>query len=82
MKRRGQLVLAIPAALLTASLLWIGGEMHYRNCLQSAELHHPVRYVAAREPGIGGPNPYLSIPAHFTGREERNEAISTCSRWP
>ena len=73
------------AVLSTLGLLaWIGGEMHYRNCLANVELRYPVAY---RQVEGGNPlNPYLDIgpQPHFVFHEraDRNEAIAGCSRWP
>jgi hypothetical protein len=69
-------VLAVLAGLLIGG--WIGGELHYRNCLQSVELRHPVAY----QPGPS--NPYSDPRAHFAFYEkaQRDRALSGCSRWP
>lgn len=74
---------AVAIAVL-ALLTWIGGELHYRNCLTSAELRYPVAYQQG-EPGSGR-NSYLRAAQGgsfvFYERENRNEAIAGCSRWP
>lgn len=66
------------ALLAAASLAWIGGEMHYRNCLQSVELRYPVSYQSGPE------NQYADPRAHFAfyKKAQRDQAISSCSRWP
>lgn len=76
----------ILTAVTSASLVWIGGELHYRNCLQNAELRYPAAYQPGRGNGYGenlwaaGDEPR----AHFAfyKRTERSQAISGCSRWP
>ena len=81
------MVLAVIAGLLIGG--WIGGELHYRNCLQSVEVRYPVAY----QPGKGnGDNPWsayreqfgIGPHAHFVFYEkaQRDRAISGCSRWP
>lgn len=78
--------LALCVALVAAaSLVWIGGELHYRNCLQNAELRYPVAYQPGRGNGFGenlwaaGDEPR----AHFAfyKRSDRSKAIAGCSRW-
>lgn len=70
---------AVLAALCLAA--WIGGELHYRNCLQGVEL----RYGSGG--GLGGYGSRLreeSNPWAPGGnvRGQRDRAISSCSRWP
>jgi hypothetical protein len=72
-------LLALALALLTfGSLVWIGGEMHYRNYLQGAEMRYPVAYQPGPE------NQFADPRAHFAFYEKtlRDQAISACSRWP
>jgi hypothetical protein len=79
-------MIAAGAALLIALVLlgWIGGELHYRNCLSEVNLRHPVGYSPAR----GNPaNPYSSGsgPATFSfypNKQARDEALNACSRLP
>ena len=76
-----------------ALLAWIGGELHYGNCLTSAELHYPVAYEPGKKPNAETENPFLekslsgSSPgavAHFAfyHQAQRNQALAACSRWP
>jgi hypothetical protein len=58
-------VVAIIAIVLLA---WIGGELHYRSCVDAAGLRHPA-------PAGTGPTAKLE-------QERRTEAIDGCSRWP
>jgi ABC-type phosphate transport system auxiliary subunit len=51
-------------------LAWIGGELHYRNCITEADL----RYPAAAGTTVG--------PATKLEQERRSDAIGGCSRWP
>jgi hypothetical protein len=76
-------VLVVLAGLLIGG--WIGGELHYRNCLQSVELRYPVGYQPGGDEAYGEAfNPWAEPRAHFAfyERAERNRAISSCSRWP
>lgn len=63
-------------------LAWIGGELHYRNCLQAADLRYPVAFqqpTSETETQFGiGPQPHFV----FHDEENRSGAISNCSRWP
>ena len=70
------LALAVVAGLL--ALGWIGGELHYRNCLQSVELRYPVAYQPGPENSFADPHAHFS----FYERTERDQAIANCSRWP
>lgn len=93
--RQGGVIGAVAAGVVGVLLLaWIGGEIHYRNCITEAELRNPV--AARWKPGysgggIGGyklgespPEPRPSEPAHyaFYGQRDRSEALDQCSRWP
>ncbi len=83
--KAGIAVSAAVAVLALCLLGWIGGELHYRNCLQGAELRYPVAFQVG--PGGKG-NVYLEAlekpRAHFAfyKKAERDRAISSCSRWP
>lgn len=80
--------------VLLLMLAWIGGEVHYRNCLTKAELSHPVaeHWMPGHpeETSIGGgplnqpPESRPAEPAHFVfyGQQDRNAALNECSRWP
>lgn len=89
------LAIALGAILVAFCLLaWIGGEVHYRNCLTGAELRHPVagHWMPghSEETSIGGgplnqpPESRPAEPAHFVfyGQRDRDEALDQCSRWP
>ncbi len=60
--------------LILASLLWIGGEMHYRSCLRAAEASFPY--------AIPEPNPYKDGGSVAADPEPRRRAIRECSRVP
>ncbi|HWO16967.1 MAG TPA: hypothetical protein VNM89_09685 [Solirubrobacterales bacterium] len=84
-------VAAVAALAVVVALLllgWIGGELHYRNCLANVELRYPVAYQQAapnpRNPyaeqfGLGGG---VEAGFAFHDRADRNDAIAACSRWP
>ena len=57
------------AVVLVLLLLvaWIGGETHYRGCLERVALEHPVTHAQA--------------PSSAETRA-RDDAIDDCSRWP
>jgi hypothetical protein len=67
-------------ALLAVS--WLGGEIHYRNCLNAVELRYPVAYrQATSETNLNfkiGPQPGFD----FYNQAGRDNAIDSCSRWP
>lgn len=69
--------------IIAAAVLWGAGESHYRSCLTEAELRYPAAY---QQGGTEEPNPYLEekTPGHFVFHEkaQREDAISSCSRWP
>ena len=69
----GIAVAASVAVIALCLLAWIGGELHYRNCLQSVELRYPV--ASSEGNGLGGGWPP-------DGQARRDRAISSCSRWP
>jgi len=72
-------VFALVLALVTfASLVGIGGELHYRNCLQGAELRYPVAYQPGPENRFADPNAHFA----FYEKAQRDQVISGCSRWP
>lgn len=71
----------IGAVVLLAALLGIYGEMHYRNCLTAAGLRYPVAYGVGDLHGTYGLDKYSKVML-FPNGEERDEAISDCSRWP
>jgi hypothetical protein len=41
-KRSAAIVIGVGGLVLVLLLLWIGGELHYRNCLEEVGLEHPV----------------------------------------
>jgi hypothetical protein len=57
--------IAAVVIVIVVLLAWIGGEAHYRNCLEKAALQHPV-----------------SLRADPSEEAAREDAISSCSRWP
>ena len=78
----GVAVAAGTAVIALCLLAWIGGELHYRNCLQGVELRYPVAYqqpTSRTETQFGiGPQPHFV----FYEKPQRDRAISSCSRWP
>lgn len=85
-------VVALVALVAVSGLLvlgWIGGEMHYENCLAKVELRYGSE--PQREPDYGESlsGEYGDLPPSLDElRDEtqwlgaRNGAISDCSRWP
>jgi hypothetical protein len=74
------------AVILICLLAWIGGELHYRNCLASADLRYPVAYQQGK-PGSGSYGKYAKAfggegSLVFYEKAQRDRAISSCSRWP
>lgn len=61
---------------------WIGGEMHYHNCLQAAEARYPTAYATGSEAGQYGDWRAKEPRFVFYEAAKREEAISNCSRWP
>jgi hypothetical protein len=59
---------AVFAVALVALLAWIGGEQHYGNCLEKAAIEHPLPIATA---GSGNQQ-----------QAAREDAVSSCSRWP
>ncbi len=52
---RATIAIAIAVIAAIAALAWIGGELHYRNCLAKAELENPNGFAyAAPNPGAPG----------------------------
>jgi hypothetical protein len=41
-KRSAAVAIGIGGLIFIVLLVWIGGELHYRNCLAEVELKHPV----------------------------------------
>jgi hypothetical protein len=41
-KRSAAIAIAIGGLMVVLLLFWIGGELHYRNCLDEVGLEHPV----------------------------------------
>jgi hypothetical protein len=60
-------VAAIAVAIVLL-LAWIGGEAHYRGCLEKVALEHPL--------------PIATTGSGNSVQVEREDAISSCSRWP
>jgi hypothetical protein len=42
LKRSAAIAIGIGGLIVVLLLFWIGGELHYRNCLAEVELKHPV----------------------------------------
>ncbi len=60
--------IAAIAIAFVVLLAWIGGEQHYGNCLEKAALEHPL--------------PLATTGSGNSAQVAREEAISSCSRWP
>jgi hypothetical protein len=45
-KRSAAIAIAIAGLIVVLLLFWIGGELHYRNCLEEVDLKHPVALKA------------------------------------
>jgi len=65
-KRSAAVAIGIGGLIFIVLLVWIGGELHYRNCLEEVELKHPVALQQNAGAEIA----------------EREDAIDSCSRWP
>lgn len=66
-KRSVAVVLGVVVVLILVLLAWIGGETHYRSCLDRVALEYP----------IASQQPTSQLEMHV-----REEAIGDCSRWP
>lgn len=84
MKLWGALAGIVLGLLLVAVIAWSAGEAHYRNCLQRVELEYPEAF----QPAASSPTerPYGETEEEgsfeFFRQVDREEAISSCSRWP
>ena len=58
--------LCVVVTVIVLLMAWIGGELHYRNCIEATQARYPVS---------------LQQPAAPV-QAEREDAISSCSRWP
>ncbi len=73
---------ALAVAAFTAVLfvgLKVGGEMHYRNCLQRVELEYPTSFTPVNLDQFstleeGG--------FHFFRQHDREVALADCHSWP
>ncbi len=41
-KRSAAIAIGVAGLIVVLLLFWIGGELHYRNCLEEVGLKHPV----------------------------------------
>ncbi len=41
-KRSAAIAIGVAGLIVVLLLFWIGGELHYRNCLEEVELKHPI----------------------------------------
>jgi hypothetical protein len=80
------LAASVAAVIALVLLAWVGGELHYGNCLANAELRYPAAYGPTRSgnvyleatgEGRSGPPRFV-----FYDRAHRSAAIDDCSRWP
>jgi hypothetical protein len=65
-KRSVAIALGVIVLVIVLLLAWIGGEQHYRGCLDQVALEYPVG--AEGQPSGGA--------------AAREDAIDDCSRWP
>lgn len=66
-KRSVAVVLGVVVLLMLILLAWIGGEQHYRGCLDRVALEYPV----SAGPAVAAAD-----------ERARSDAINSCSRWP
>ena len=77
--RRVAIAVTIAVIAAVALLAWIGGELHYRNCLAKAELENPHGFAyVAPNPDNPGSVGYLTP----TRLEESAGAADACTRVP
>lgn len=65
-KRSVAIALGVVVLVIVLLLAWIGGEQHYRACLDRVALEYPVAAEGSASGATGA----------------REEAIDGCSRWP
>ena len=76
---RATIAVAFGAIAMIAVLTWIGGELHYRNCLAKAELQNPNGFAyAAPNPKSPGAVGYLTP----TRLDQGTKAADRCTRIP
>jgi hypothetical protein len=77
--RRAAIALTLAVIAGLALLAWIGGELHYRNCLAKAEMENPsgFSYVAPNPKNVGSVG-YLTP----TRLDEAASAADACTRVP
>lgn len=66
-KRSVAIAMGVIVLVIVLLLAWIGGEQHYRACLDRVALEYPLEAEA---------------PPSGAGAGEREDAIDGCSRWP
>ncbi len=77
--RRAALGVTIAVIAAIALLAWIGGELHYRNCLNKAELANPNGYsYVAPSPGNARSVGYLTP----TRPDDAASAADRCTSVP
>lgn len=75
--------IAVLVGLLLAGLLWIGGEMHYRNCIDAATATTPPpRAAEASSTQEDIDRALAGKPPAQPADTSRAEAVAGCSRWP
>jgi hypothetical protein len=77
--RRAAIAVTVAVVAAVALLAWIGGELHYRNCLAKAELENPNGYsYVTPNPSNAGSVGYLTP----TRLDEAAAAADACTRVP
>jgi hypothetical protein len=73
-------VLAFAAVLAIVFVgLKVGGEMHYRNCLQRVELEYPAAFAETKRGQYGAVE---EGGFQFFQQPERETAVGDCHSWP
>ena len=68
-------------ALIAVALLWIGGEEHYRSCIETVEARHPVALLEHGPRSIYRPAKPMFVFYGESGKF-REAAIDNCTRLP
>jgi hypothetical protein len=85
--RWGALAVGVAAVVVVLFVgLKVGGEMHYRNCLQRVELEYPAAFQA-RGSNTESPNQFSELTEpkphfEFFQQPNREVALRECHSWP
>ncbi len=69
----------VVGALLIVALLWIGGELHYIGCVDSAEDRHPPLIVTTTRESTGDRR---QSRREDLNADQRRRSVDGCSRLP